>query len=172
MGGVGSQLSEVRATGLPSRLASVGPHRMSDGPLGSLWPAIAGVGFGLLAQLSLNGWPAPPPAPASGHEPWCSCEGEVRRILELTHDVAWWRALVLLLVACAILGLATALFVCSACRGLCCEWCAARRGRDGSPRAARAPAALRAPPAVSPVAAARADSSLLAALAAAEVRRG
>ena len=95
----------------------------------------------------------------TGHER-CGCEVELRKLVELQEAVDWFRwALLLAIVAAALLAVGLALLA-SCLLGCCAGRCRRRRATSPVSRLQRA--------AVSP---SRNDGSVLAVLAAAEVRK-
>ena len=113
--------------------------------LQSVWP---------IAPVAL---PEEPPAPS--HELACSCDEELRELLQARGDLEWYRlACLALACACLVLGVA------SSCLALLAAGCCGAAGGRAAAKPAPAPARLDAP-------AAPATPAVLAALAAGEVRR-
>ena len=117
-----------------------------------IWAAVVGA----LASWQLGSWQRRPAVAPVAHEPYCSCDAELRQILDCRDQLDSLRSLVVILsvTSGSLLCAVVALLSCSA--GCCLR---APAGRFGAVTAS------------SPTAGTRGDPVLLALLAKQEVRR-
>ena len=159
----------------PARsLASAGVLMVGEGAqIGGGIFLIVGFALGLVGVNFPSRPAAAPPSPPAevAHDPACSCAPEIAEALRLSRELGWWQALVALLAGLLALALLALSLAVALCGSSCCRR-AAGGGQDERPvPAGRPPAARRQVGTALALSPPRPHASLLAELAAAEVRR-